>query len=202
MRRTLFVGDVHGCAAALERVITDAHADRVILVGDIFPKGPDPARTWAVIRDLGAEAVMGNHDERLIAAWGRDGESIHHRTWRRLDEAARAWLIALPLSFAEEGWRVVHAGVHPSLGFPGTTRSMALTMRRWPDDGDPENPFWWELYRGEPRIVYGHDALRGVQVHEHSVGLDSGCVYGGRLSGLVIETEELYQSDKEGNRVG
>ncbi len=202
MSRTLFVGDVHGCAQALARVVDDARPDRVILVGDVFPKGPDPARTWDVIRDVGAEAVMGNHDERLIAAWGRAGDSVHHRTWPLLPDAARAWLQALPLSLVGPDWRVVHAGVHPTGGFEATTRSQVLTMRRWPDDAHPENPFWWEVYQGTERIVYGHDALRGLQLHARTLGLDTGCVYGGRLSGLIIETEELYQSDPEGNRVG
>lgn len=200
MTRTLIVGDVHGCAAALERVVADARPDRVLLVGDVFPKGPDPLRTWHVLRDLGAEGVMGNHDQRLLAAWGQRGESVHHQTWPRLEEGARAWLAALPLTRVEGDWRMVHAGVHPTLGFPGTTEKMALTMRRWPDDTDLENPFWWERYEGEERIVYGHDAMRGLQLHPKTLGLDTGCVYGGRLSGLIIETGELHQADRDGNR--
>lgn len=201
MSRTLVVGDVHGCARALERVVAQARPDRVVLVGDVFPKGPEPARTWEVLRDLGAEGVMGNHDARLLDVWGQRGDAVHHHTWPLLPEAARAWLAALPLHREEAGHLVVHAGVHPTEGLSGSTRKVLLTVRRWPDDLDLENPFWWQLYTGSAAIVYGHDAMRGLQRHARTTGLDTGCVYGGVLTGLVLETGELAQADRDGGAV-
>jgi serine/threonine protein phosphatase 1 len=173
--------------------VEGAKPDRLVLVGDIFAKGPDPAGTWEIVRSEGAVAVMGNHDARLLEAWGQPGDSAHHRAARLLPEAARDWVAGLPLFIEEDGWLVVHAGVHPFEGRAATTRKMALTMRRWPDDASLENPFWWQLYAGPTRVYYGHDAMRSVQLHEHSVGLDSGAVYGGQLSGIVRETGEVYQ---------
>ena len=43
MSGTLFVGDVHGCAAELSELIRIARPRRLILVGDLYTKGPDPA---------------------------------------------------------------------------------------------------------------------------------------------------------------
>lgn len=192
--RTLVVGDVHGCARALERVLLDARADRVVLVGDLFAKGPDPARTWAILRDAGAVSVMGNHDWKVLEAWGQKGDRPQHAVWPLLPDEARDWLAGLPLFRHEAGWTVVHAGVHPVGGEEATTPAMAMTMRRWPDDTDLENPYWWQVYERPERIVYGHDAMRSLQRHERTVGLDTGCVYGGKLTGLVLETGELYQA--------
>jgi hypothetical protein len=42
-------------------------------------------------------------------------------------------------------------------------------------------------------VFYGHDAVRGLQVHPGSVGLDSGCVYGNPLSGFLLEEERVFQ---------
>src|SRR5690606_3562469 len=46
---------------------------------------------------------------------------------------------------------------------------------------------WAADYQGPPHIVFGHNALSGIQLYPHATGLDSGCVYGGRLTALVLE---------------
>lgn len=38
-------------------------------------------------------------------------------------------------------------------------------------------------------VIYGHDSRRGLQLHDYSKGIDSGCVKGGRLSALVIDNK-------------
>ncbi len=195
--KTLLVGDVHGCSRPLDALIRAARPDKLFLLGDIFAKGPDPRGVWDIIKDNDTTAIMGNHDERLLQVWGQPGSSAHHRCWPRLQDETREWISALPLSRSGDGWTAVHAGVHPTLGLAGTSKRQLLTMRRWPDDEDPENPYWWQLYTLPERIYYGHDAMRGLQVHEATVGLDTGCVYGGELSGMILETGEVFQV--EGN---
>ena len=191
--RTLFVGDVHGCSASLRALVDQVRPDRLILLGDLFAKGPDPAGVWNIIEEYRAESVLGNHDARVLGVIGFSGDSKHHRAARALPEAAHAWLHHLPLFLHGPDWVAVHAGVHPTEGVGGTSRKMALTMRRWPDDENLGNPFWFQLWKGPARVFYGHDAIRGVQVHPHSVGLDSGCVYGNLLSGWILEEERLVQ---------
>jgi hypothetical protein len=75
----------------------------------------------------------------------------------------------------------------------GQTGFIFPIRRRWPDDLDHANPFWFKLWKGPERVVYGHDAVRGLQVHPVSVGLDSGCVYGNPLSGFLLEEERVFQ---------
>lgn len=191
--RTLFVGDVHGCSGPLRALLAEARPDRLILVGDLFAKGPDPRGVWDIIREHRAEAVLGNHDARLLDVWDTPGDSAHHRAARALPNEARRWTAALPLFLYGPGWVAVHAGLHPEEGVFGTTRAMAITMRRWPDDLDHANPFWFKLWKGPERVFYGHDAVRGLQVHPRSVGLDSGCVYGNPLSGFLLEEERVFQ---------
>ncbi len=196
--RTLFVGDVHGCSGPLRALLAEARPDRLVLLGDIFAKGPDPRGVWDLIVEHRAEAVLGNHDARLLDVWDTPGDTAHHRAARALPDEAREWTAGLPLFLYGPGWIGVHAGLHPTEGVAGTTRAMALTMRRWPDDLDHGNPFWFHRWVGPDRVFYGHDAVRGLQVHPRSVGLDSGCVYGNPLSGWIEEEGRLVQV--EGNR--
>ncbi|BGP35627.1 hypothetical protein JCM10296v2_007468 [Rhodotorula toruloides] len=57
-------------------------------------------------------------------------------------------------------------------------------------DVEDEDEGWCE----EAGIVYGHWAGQGLQVHEHSIGLDTGCVYGRRLSALVVPLSNSSRS--------
>lgn len=202
MSRTLFVGDVHGCAIALEGLVSAAKPDRIVLLGDLFTKGPDPLGVWERIVDWKPDCILGNHDEKLLAIWDVPGGSRAHATRRQLPEAARDYMAALPLfwhgTHANRAIVAVHAGLHPQLGEAGTPPGMAILLRRWPDDLDLTHPFWWQLWKGPERVMYGHDAMRGLQVHPDSVGLDTGCCYGGALSGFLLEEDRVIQVDTSG----
>lgn len=203
--RTLFVGDVHGCARALDALVTRARPDRVVLLGDLFTKGPNPLGVWHRVVDWGPDAVMGNHDARMLRVWEDPAGGRAHDTACRLPDAARSWLAGRP-SFlhgehAGEPWIAVHGGLHPTRGVAGTDPVQAYLLRRWPDDQDLTNPYWWQLWAGPERVLYGHDAMRGLQVRARTIGLDTGCCYGQALSGYVLEEREVLQADPDGNPV-
>lgn len=185
MSRTLFVGDVHGCAEELAALLERAAPTRVVLVGDLFTKGPDPRGVWALVQRYGAEAVLGNHDDWVLERWP-PGE--------RLPVEAHEWLAARPLWLRGEGWLCVHAGLPPDREPEQTSREQLLTLRRWPEGDEGSRAlFWWEQRRGPPLVIYGHDARRGLQDwRPHTLGLDSGCVYGGFLTGYLLEEDSLY----------
>lgn len=201
---TLVVGDVHGCAHELRRLLELANADDVVFLGDLFTKGPDPAGVYAIARQH--RSVLGNHDQRLLDVI--DGRRPDDRSGARavaeLDRSApgwREWVRSLPLTLEVAGFTVIHAGLHPSGSLRDTTPEMALTLRRFPMD-DPDAPFWYDLYEGDRRVVFGHDAARGLVRRERDgvpwvIGLDTGCVYGGRLSGYLVEDDRVVQVPAE-----
>lgn len=189
--RTLFIGDVHGCAEELRLLLDMVQPTRGILVGDMFRKGPDNHGVWSLIEQWNLEAVIGNHDLIFLTEEHSD-----------YPEALLEWLRNVPLWIDgtyidgknKVKWRAVHAGVNPFKP-KKTTRREAVTLRRYPNDYNDERdpfPFWWQLYKKKRLIIYGHDARRGLQDHRpKTLGLDSGCVYGNGLTGYLLEENRL-----------
>ena len=74
-------------------------------------------------------------------------------------------------------------------------------MRRWPNDADLQNPFWWQLWSRPEHVFYGHDAFRGLQAHPRTTGLDTGCCYGNALTAYLLEERKLFQVRPDGTPI-
>lgn len=203
--RTLIVGDIHGCLDELRALLEEARfgaGDRLISVGDLVGKGPDGAGVVRFLREGGHEAVLGNHDDKLLrwraGTTNKKLKPTHQRDADAMSDADWAWLEALPLylEVPEHDTIVVHAGLIPGVPLEEQRREDLLHMRTLrPDgtgssrqgDGEP----WASQWRGPQRVVFGHDAIRGLQRWPHAVGLDTGCCYGGRLSGLLLPANRV-----------
>jgi hypothetical protein len=207
--RTLIVGDVHGCLAELERLFDQLAlglGDRVVMVGDLVGKGPEQAGVVKLLRELGAESVLGNHDAFLLRYQGARvaGEPLPEvpeatrKLARKLGDEDWAWLEALPytISLPEQGALVVHAGLVPGVPIDRQRPDDMLTMRSLRKDGTAskrldEGEPWARRWPGPTHVYFGHDAVTGLQQHPHATGLDTGCVYGGRLTACVLPGGEL-----------
>jgi hypothetical protein len=175
--------------------------DQVVLVGDLVAKGPDSAGVVAWAREQGVAAVLGNHDDHVLKARAGhpDAKEHHLRVAKALRPDDADWLEALPLwlrvDAAGEPHVVVHGGMIPGVAVEAQTRDHLLAMRSVRPDGTPskkiEGTPWGVLWKGPEHAVYGHDAIRGLQQHAHATGLDTGCVYGGRLTGLWLPAHQL-----------
>jgi hypothetical protein len=206
-RRTVIVGDVHGCLDELLALVRKCGAASVVLVGDLVAKGPDSAGVVRWAREHGARAVLGNHDEHVLhlapgAGRGarRAAKPQHEKVAESLSRADWEWLGALPLWLAlddEAGapLLVVHAGLVPGVPLEEQEREHLLTLRSITARGRPskqiEGEAWASRWKGPPHVVFGHDAVRGLQQWPWATGLDTGCVYGHELTALVLPEREL-----------
>jgi Calcineurin-like phosphoesterase len=203
--RTLIVGDVHGCLdelLALLARVGRAPGDRVVLVGDLCAKGPDSAGVVRWARASGADAVLGNHDAHVLRAVRGEAKvgPAHRAVAETLGTADIAWLELRPLwlrldGAAERPHVVVHGGLVPGIPLEQQTRDHLLNLRSITALGEPSKRIdgvpWASLWRGPEHVVFGHDAVRGLQRHPFATGLDTGCVYGRELTALVLPAGEL-----------
>lgn len=207
--RTVLIGDVHGCLEELDALLEACEyqkGQRLVMLGDLVAKGPDSAGVVRRVRELGALAVLGNHDAFALEHFARGPEAWaelkpgKRRMLESLSEEDVAFLAGLPrwLRLEDLGVLVVHAGVLPGLPLEAQDPNDLINMRSVRPDGTAskrieEGAPWASQWQGPERIFFGHDAVRGLQRYPYAMGLDTGCVYGGELSAYVLPEERLIQ---------
>lgn len=218
MGRTVIVGDVHGCATELDELldrVAFSLGDRLIFVGDMVARGPDSLGVLDIARSTGAVIVRGNHEEKILV-WrakkqaharglGKRPDPLgrtHAKVARKLRPVDWSLLVTSPLFYdlPEHGARVVHAGVLPGVPFEDQKRQTLMRIRgigsrgEWLEKGAPV--LWGERYAGPPHVLFGHNAMMEPQLHRWATGLDTACVYGGRLTAMVLaEGERVPRGD-------
>jgi serine/threonine protein phosphatase 1 len=140
------------------------------------------------------ECVLGNHELRFLNCRRRgvvpNVKSTDLATYQQLGdkyEAAMSYIERWPLTISGEGFMVVHGGFDPREGLEWQSDVQLTTMRRLRNTDEP----WYELYK-EPRlVVFGHWARPEPLVRRNAIGLDTGCVYGGSLTALILPERRL-----------
>ncbi|MGE0175256.1 MAG: metallophosphoesterase [Oligoflexales bacterium] len=206
MTRTIIVGDVHGCldelTALLEKVEYKPHVDQLIFVGDLINKGPYSLEVLQFVKPLPAIFIKGNHERAFIKYLKRPRkvipafEELKAKMGAEL-ESWRKWMKAMPLFHETEEYLVVHAGIIPDTPVEEIKAKIITNIRTWDGIGkdlnNPDDPPWFDLYKGQKLVVFGHWATMGLVVRDNVIGLDSGCVYGKELSALVLPERRIVQ---------
>ncbi len=199
--RYLVIGDIHGCYDELQALLDRAALsddDAIITVGDMVNRGLHSDKVLNFFRYTPqAQAVMGNHEDNHIRyqlAERLPSLSVLVTRWQ-LGEgygAAVDYMARLPLWLKLPDALVVHGFLEPGrrlreqrrdvlLGSNGAAAYLKETYQR---------P-WYELYeRDEPLIVghrdYSEGAMRPFVYKERVWCIDTRCVYGGSLTGLLL----------------
>ena len=147
-KRTIVIGDVHGCLAELDELLRTVEykqgEDRLVFVGDLVDRGPDSVGVVRRVRELRAECILGNHEEKHLRwrRWERKVERgdapknpMKQFPQEKLDIQAGltredfVWLSDLPLSlrlgtFDGNEFVVVHGGLEPHRAFDKQTKQV------------------------------------------------------------------------------
>eukprot|EP00546_Thalassionema_frauenfeldii_P022153 CAMPEP_0178906544 /NCGR_PEP_ID=MMETSP0786-20121207/6886_1 /TAXON_ID=186022 /ORGANISM="Thalassionema frauenfeldii, Strain CCMP 1798" /LENGTH=729 /DNA_ID=CAMNT_0020578267 /DNA_START=927 /DNA_END=3112 /DNA_ORIENTATION=+ len=207
--RVIAIGDVHGCIDELQDLLRKCDyrpGDLIVFLGDLVSKGPDSISVVQMAREIGAIGVRGNHDFEVIR-WhqamksGVDPPVVgseHFHIASCLTNADMKWMYSLPwfISSKELGTLFVHAGFVSGIRLAKQNPRLMMNMRSILPDGTVTSKFfnnwpWARLWDGPQTVLFGHDADRGLQQYEHAIGLDTGCVYGGRLTACILPERRL-----------
>ena len=168
------IGDVHGCYQPLQRLLGALpKSDHVVFCGDVINRGPDTASTmqlvWSLVTAEQATWLRGNHEQALLQTLADPALNSPNPWLSRLQH--------LPSVFWGNGWVATHAGFDAN-GHPD------LTIRA---------PFWEHDDGSHGLVVIGHTPRPDVERHGRIVMVDTGAVYGGKLSAYCPETEAVVQ---------
>jgi serine/threonine protein phosphatase 1 len=218
-RRVYAIGDVHGCdgrLAALHAMIADDVARRpcdstlLVHIGDYVDRGPDSrgvvARLAAgdPIPNISTINLMGNHEQTMLDAlagegaamtdWMINGGDAALRSWGGDPDAPRekwpqavpgdhvAFLRNLALSHREGGYLFVHAGIRPGIPLDAQSRQDMISIRQ---------AFLYSEADFGTVVVHGHTPNVDPVVRANRIGIDTGAVYGGRLTCAVLEADRV-----------
>ncbi|MFF7391222.1 polynucleotide kinase-phosphatase [Streptomyces scabiei] len=220
------VGDIHGCAGELEALLDKlGYVDGVhpegrtaVFVGDLVDRGPDsPAvlrRVMSMVGSGNALCVPGNHENK----YGRylKGRNVQHthglaETIAQMEDESeefkqevRRFIDGLVSHYVLDGGKLVvcHAGLPEKYHgrTSGRVRSHALygdTTGETDEFGLPVRYPWAEDYRGRAAVVYGHTPVPTATWLNNTICLDTGAVFGGKLTALRWPERELVDVPAE-----
>ncbi|CAH1232777.1 bis(5'-nucleosyl)-tetraphosphatase PrpE [asymmetrical]-like [Branchiostoma lanceolatum] len=208
-KRVFLIGDVHGCYDEMMELLHKADALRddtvVIFVGDMVNKGPKSWEVLDFLRRSKVYAVKGNHEDHVLREYDKSKDPGYKLppkyTWvGKLTSEEAEYLRELPYTISLPTYNVivVHAGLVPGRPLEEQSNYEMMTMRNVVKTADgfearkraTEGQPWAAEWTGPQHIVFGHDAVRRLQLYDHATGLDTGCLYGGNLTGLFLLGKE------------
>jgi len=191
------------------------HIERTaVFVGDLVDRGPRVADTLDIVQRMveagKALCVRGNHDDKVLRYLEGKAPKVAHgldasiadlesrdETFR---EAVRVFLDGLISHYVLDGGRLVvaHAGCNAEFQgrSSGGVRSFCLygeTTGETDEFGLPIRYPWAQDYRGRAAVVYGHTPVPSAQWLNNTVDIDTGCVFGGKLTALRWPERELVE---------
>jgi len=196
-------GDIHGCLEEWEelRKLIPKNSFE-ISVGDILDKGPYPIEALRYAKKNKIFTIMGNHEYKHIRKyWGRNVklDEDQQRVYPKLKKEDFEFIESMPFFLKLNRLTVVHAGITNRiyLSNPPLNIMTLLLFLRDVDENEkflplnhnnPNARYWADVYNGhEGFVVYGHNPFRKVKKNKYSIGIDTGCVYGNKLTAYVIK---------------
>lgn len=210
------IGDVHGCAEELQALIHKLPLDQdstLVFLGDYVDRGPDSKGVIDTVLDLSeiyrVIALKGNHEwlmqqylakpgdpvasgnfilnggSATLASYSADGVTFS------IPRSHREFLDGLKLFHVTDKHFYVHAGIPPNYDFSMKPDEKTAHQFLWIRQVFLDSKQKW------PRIVvHGHTPVEQPELLPNRINLDTGCVFGRRLTAMNMLTGEIYSVER------
>ena len=191
--------------APVEGVWSHPAGRRLIFLGDLVDRGPDVPGVLDIVMAMvawdTALCVLGNHEAKLAKSLrGRDVKptnglavslaQLEARTATYREQVV-AFIAGLPAHLVLDAGRLVVAHAGLAERFHGDTGRAAWSFALFGDTtgktdahGHPERRDWAREYRGAAVVIYGHTPVPRLEWVNHTLNVDTGCVFGGLLTAV------------------
>ena len=221
------IGDIHGCRSELESLLGKlgydngaAHPEgrKVVFLGDLVDRGPDIPGVLRIVMKMvesgTALCLPGNHEMKLLRKLRGREVQITHGLAESLEQLEReppefqkqvmGFIDPLVSHYVLDDGKLVvaHAGLKESMQGRGSgkVRDFALygeTTGETDEFGLPVRYNWASEYRGRAMVVYGHTPVPEPEWLNGTINIDTGCVFGGRLTALRYPEKEIVSVPAE-----
>ena len=213
MNKIFAIGDIHGCLEKLKELMPktgiDNQNDTLIFIGDYIDRGEFSSEVVDYVIRLQSEykkvvCLLGNH-EQMLAHYleGVDEEmylnnggriTLHsygiflsddiEERKRKIPAEHRKFFGSLLPYYETDDYIFVHAGMKPGLPLREQTMNDLLWIRR--EFIESEDDFG-------KIVVFGHTPLNKPLINKNMIGIDTGAVYGGKLTCVEMPKIKIYQ---------
>lgn len=212
--RTIIYGDIHGCLEEFKLLRAELKItaeDREISVGDVLDRGPHSFEMVPYLQKNNIELVMGNHEYTYVRykkheftskeTGKKNPMTINEEkmsVYKKLSQEDMNYLEQAPFFLKIDNTTILHAGITNKINLENATKKELELLTRIREVDKNENMmhlgkseygsnFWSEVYDGSQGvIVYGHNIFSKPKIDKYSFGIDTGCVYGGKLTALIV----------------
>ncbi len=209
MERTFVIGDIHGCLTLLKRLIDkipwDPEKDRLIFVGDYIDRGEDPKGVVDFILELKrisekVDCILGNHEAMLLDYLKGKNRELYlfnggtvtlasYRFSRKneddplIPEDHLRFFNELKPYIELENYYIVHAGFRPGIKIEDQSLEDMIWIRYEFIESD---------YDFGKKVIFGHTPMQEPLIMQNKIGIDTGAVYGNKLTCIQLPEEIFY----------
>ncbi|MCI5046241.1 MAG: polynucleotide kinase-phosphatase [Aquisalinus sp.] len=198
--------------------VTPPKGRRALFLGDLVDRGPRSPDVLRLVKSMieseSALCIMGNHENKLLRKLNGRNVQLTHGLADTVEQFEQQ-----PDGFADEMQKfidglishyvfdngklvIAHAGLREDMQnrSSGKVRSFAMygdTTGEIDDFGLPVRADWAAEYRGRAKVVYGHTPVPEAEWVNGTICIDTGCVFGGKLTALRYPELELVDVPAE-----
>ncbi len=185
---------------------------KIVFLGDLVDRGPKSPAVLKLVMSMVAAGtafcVPGNHDTKLQKKLSGKKVKVRYGLEETLEQLShespefsnqvKDFIYSLVSHYVFDNGKLVvaHAGLEEDMQGRGSgaVRSFCLygeTTGEIDDFGLPVRHNWAADYRGRAKVVYGHTPVPEPEWLNRTIDIDTGCVFGGKLTALRYPEEEL-----------
>ena len=204
--KTFIIGDLHGCRDMLEEMLNiipwDPQKDDLIFIGDYIDRGEDSKGVIDILIKLmesssNVQCLMGNHESLFLDYfYGRNENSFlinggvatlnSYRVNKKIYIPPEhiSFIGALKTLIELDDYYIVHAGLMPGIEIEKQTIKDKLWIRE---------DFIFSDYNFGKKVIFGHTPFPAPYIDATKIGLDTGAVFGNKLTCIELPGEKIYQ---------
>lgn len=212
MNKIYCISDIHGCYEKLENLLNKIslqEEDEFVFLGDYIDRGPESKKVLDLLLSIKSKFkstfLLGNHEQMFLDFLKRpkmDDLFLYNGGYKTLENFEKInengegiwdvgdkyidFLTSMKLWYETEDYFFVHAGV-PDIDLEEITEKNKETLL-WVRDSFLESEYMWGK-----TIIHGHTPIKEIDIYGEKINIDTGCVYGGELSCLILPELDIIK---------